>query len=297
MAFDPRLRRVVLFGGRTPAGDAADLWSFNGRIWTRLSDAGAPDDAPASPAGGAGAGLATDPAGGGVILHGGAGDSGRTWRYAAKKWTLLAGPVDSGGEVASLPPGPGPRTDPAMAFDPQCGGVVLTGGATDPAHAATPWWVFRDDVWQAVSGAPGEGGREEITIGGRRFSLEVAADADAREQGLSNRAEIEPDGGMIFIYPSEADRRFWMAYCLTDIDIVFLDAAGCVTARHTMKKERPRGDVEPEWRYFARLSRYPSRRPAQFAIEFRPGTLEVLGVKVGDRLDLDVERLGKMAKD
>lgn len=137
---------------------------------------------------------------------------------------------------------------------------------------------------------------EKITIGEETFKLEVAANADSRARGLSNRKEIAADGGMIFIYPNVKHRSFWMRYCLVDIDIAFANGRGVITAMHEMKPDPPRRDDEPEYAYEQRLKRYASRRNAQFALEFKAGTLRRLKLKVGDRLDMDLKRLKALSR-
>ncbi len=137
---------------------------------------------------------------------------------------------------------------------------------------------------------------EHVTIGQERFVLEIAADEESRTHGLMGRAEIRPDGGMIFIFPDCRMRSFWMAECLVDIDLVFLDSGGRITAMHEMKVEPPRGPDESDVAYRARLRSYPSVYPAQFAIELRAGSIDRLGLEFEQRIELDLPRLKAMAR-
>jgi len=137
---------------------------------------------------------------------------------------------------------------------------------------------------------------EYVTIKGEMFALEVAANDEARAHGLMERPEVAPDAGMLFVFPSEEMQTFWMAHTLAELDIVFLDRAGRVTALHTMRPEAPQGEAETEWHYHQRLKRYSSNTPARFAIEFKAGTLSLLKLDVGDALPLDVERLARLAR-
>jgi len=151
------------------------------------------------------------------------------------------------------------------------------------------------------SGPSGNGPKtERVVIGGETFDLELAVDADTRALGLMNRASIDEHGGMLFVFPDSgvARQSFWMKNCLVDIDIVYLDRAGRITAMHRMKAEPPRVDDESETEYEARVGRnlYPSGYPAQFAIEVRSGWLDQLNLKVEDRIDLDIPRLKALAR-
>ena len=141
---------------------------------------------------------------------------------------------------------------------------------------------------------------ERVVIGGHAFDLEVAADDASRERGLMNRASIDEHGGMLFIFPDKGVRKqsFWMKNCLVDIDIIYLDSKGLVTATHRMKAEPPRRANESDSAYEARMREhaYPSGYPAQFAIELRSGWLDQLNLRVEDRITLDLDRLKAMAR-
>lgn len=140
------------------------------------------------------------------------------------------------------------------------------------------------------------GGTVTVTIAGKAFKLEIAADQASITQGLMGRESI-PDGtGMIFIMPDAQYRGFWMKNCLTDMDIVFLDARGYVTATHHMVTEPPQQEGETLAAYEARLKRYQSGYPAQFALELPPGSVEQLNVRFEDRINLDLERLKALAR-
>lgn len=124
----------------------------------------------------------------------------------------------------------------------------------------------------------------ELTIAGRDFTLELALDRESRYQGLSDRPSIADDGGMLFAFPDAQVRTFVMRRCLVPIDIVFLSPTGRVLAMHEMQLE-PYDTPEND------LRRYSSHWPAQFAIEFKAGTIEALGMEEGQKIGLPLERL------
>jgi len=150
----------------------------------------------------------------------------------------------------------------------------------------------------AASGASGTGGRavEEVVIAGEKFRLEVAADEASRRQGLMGRDRMEPGTGMIFIFEAPEVQSFWMGHCVMDIDILFLDARGRITAAHAMKAEAPKRPEESDAQYRARMADYWSNFPAQFAIEIPPGDIARLGLKVEQKIELDVKRLAALAQ-
>jgi len=128
-----------------------------------------------------------------------------------------------------------------------------------------------------------------VTIADRTFILELALDDSSRHQGLSDRASIAPDGGMLFAFPQARKLSFVMRRCLVPIDIIFLDASSRIVAMHEMA-------IEPYDTPESALKRYPSHYPAQFVIELAGGTLKTLDLKLGQQIDLPVDRLRKWAR-
>ena len=51
------------------------------------------------------------------------------------------------------------------------------------------------------------------------------------------RTEIPDDGGMIFVYPDSQLRSMWMANCVIDMDVIFLDRSGRILTGYAMKAE------------------------------------------------------------
>jgi len=133
-------------------------------------------------------------------------------------------------------------------------------------------------------------------IKGHLFELELATTPATRERGLMERLDLPPDRGMLFVFPDEAPRRFWMKHTRVDLDIAYLDRSGCVVSVTTMRTEPPQGDRETEDQYEGRLPLYPSSGPATFALEFCSGTLDLLQLAPGERLEVDAERLRALAR-
>ena len=135
-----------------------------------------------------------------------------------------------------------------------------------------------------------------VRVAGKWFHLEIAADQKTQFKGLGGRDYIAPDGGMIFVFRDQRVRQFVMRDCPIPIDIVFLDAAGGVTAWHAMEVEDPQRAGETDDAYELRLKRYSSGFPAQFALEFAGGTLAQLELSRGDKVGLDLEHLKSLMK-
>lgn len=130
-----------------------------------------------------------------------------------------------------------------------------------------------------------------VDISGKTFQLDIVANEASRVVGLGGRESMEPGEGMLFSFPDAKVRRFLMRDCLFNIDIIFLDAAGRITAMHAMPMEPPRASGESLKMYERRLPTYSSRYNAKYAIELVGGMLETLDLKEGQRIDFDIARL------
>jgi uncharacterized membrane protein (UPF0127 family) len=135
------------------------------------------------------------------------------------------------------------------------------------------------------------GPTEQVVIKGQTFTLEVASTTEAIKKGLGERESIPENGGMLFVFPDAQQRRFWMVDCLVDIDIMYLDALGRITAIHTMRAEPLETASETRVEYEQRLKRYSSGLSAQFAIELKADRMKELGLKTGNKIDIPIECL------
>ena len=133
--------------------------------------------------------------------------------------------------------------------------------------------------------------RIRIPVAGEVFLMEIADDPPSRARGLGGRRTIPKNEGMLFAYPRKDVLGFWMKGCLTDIDIAYVSDDGRILSMYQMKRPPERLPDERIATYEARLTRYPSRHLVQFALEFAPGTIERLGLKVGTRLQLPARKL------
>lgn len=138
LAFEPRRRHLVLFGGRRQDGTAlADTWEWDGIGWQRVP-------ASSAPAARAGHVMALDARRGNLLLFGGAGGAesgpqlyGDTWEYlgADAGWRQV---TDSG---------PRARHQAAMAAAPLGAGLILHGGVDAAGNTLGDTWLWDGQAW------------------------------------------------------------------------------------------------------------------------------------------------------
>jgi uncharacterized protein len=81
---------------------------------------------------------------------------------------------------------------------------------------------------------------------------------------------------MLFVFPDEEVRSFWMRNTLIPLSIAYIDSEGRIVDIQDMK---PLDDEEPH---------YVSAEPARYALEVNKGFFDERGVEVGDRAELPV---------
>ena len=149
---------------------------------------------------------------------------------------------------------------------------------TEPTVALQPTVVLQPTVDMMTGFAPpdpteGVGDVQEVLVGGRVFRLEVARSSAERARGLMNRPSLPRDAAMLFVFPEEAHRSFWMKNTLIPLDILYLDSSGVVVDVQTMTPQPGVPDSE--------LTRYPSAAPARYAIEMNAGLAQEHGIQPG----------------
>ena len=111
---------------------------------------------------------------------------------------------------------------------------------------------------------------EWLVVGNQRITAEIASADPERRQGLMYRESIPEDHGMLFVWPDERVRSFWMRNTSIPLSIAFADAGGTIVSI---------ADLEP----FREVG-VSSGRPARYALEANRGWFSRNGVRIGDRI-------------
>lgn len=120
-----------------------------------------------------------------------------------------------------------------------------------------------------------------LKIGGETIKVEVANTSSERKQGLMYRRNLAEDRGMIFIYPEEGNRSFWMKNTHVPLDIIFVDADGSVI---NVEQADPQPRTSDE-----NLERYRSKRAAKYVIEVNQGFSRENNIKRGSEVSFGEE--------
>lgn len=162
------------------------------------------------------------------------------------------------------------------------------GGSNPPASAAN---MRRITIWIILAGiaiagiaaffvssqstnAPLAQGGPVIRINDLAISVEIADSPDEWNRGLSGRAALPHDRGMLFIFPKPGIYPFWMPNMHFPIDIIWI-GQDLRIVDITM-------NVPPD----SYPQRFSPRSPAQYVLEVHAGFAAHHNIKVGDSVTL-----------
>jgi len=109
-----------------------------------------------------------------------------------------------------------------------------------------------------------------LHVGTAAFTTQIANTPAAREHGLMGRTDLTDQAAMLFVFPDEQTRVFWMKDTPTPLSIAYITKQGVVKEILDMEA-------------FS-LAPVPSRYSVLYALEVKQGAFERRGVKIGDRV-------------
>ena len=118
----------------------------------------------------------------------------------------------------------------------------------------------------------------KVSINGHEFKVDVADTIATRAQGLSGREELRENEGMLFVFGGVSPRRFWMKDMLISIDIIWVNEDEVVGFD---KNVNPEPGVALQ-----NLTSYKSPIPVNTVLEVSAGTVDKLGISVGDSVSI-----------
>jgi len=110
-----------------------------------------------------------------------------------------------------------------------------------------------------------------IKVGNAPLKVETASDEKSIEKGLMFRNELEPDSGMLFVFPEAAQRSFWMKNTNIPLSIAYVGEDNEILNIEDMTPHDMNG--------------VRSQGKARCAIETNKGWFKSNGIKPGDYVE------------
>lgn len=110
-------------------------------------------------------------------------------------------------------------------------------------------------------------------------AVEISDTAEERYVGLSQHDSLAENRGMLFVYERPDDHTYVMRSMDFGIDIVFVDADGCVREVHAAPEPGPDQNGENQ--------RYPGY--GQYVVEVPIGVVSDAGVEAGDPVRIEYD--------
>lgn len=112
-----------------------------------------------------------------------------------------------------------------------------------------------------------------ITLGTQNITVRVALTDLERQRGLTGCQSLAENSGMLFIYPNEERRGFWMRGVPMGLSIGFFDSAGTLLESREMRAN----DLEVT---------YSRSEQVKFVLEMSSGWFSEHGIRAGTPLRL-----------
>lgn len=114
-----------------------------------------------------------------------------------------------------------------------------------------------------------------IMVANHLFTADVAVTNEEKQKGLGNRAMLPDNHGMLFVYDHPEQYTFWMKDMRFPIDIIWI--------RDTTIVDIHTNVPVPE---SANLPTYATKLPVNKVFEVSAGTVDRLGIRVGDSVSI-----------
>ncbi len=103
-------------------------------------------------------------------------------------------------------------------------------------------------------------------------AIEIADDDAKRTQGLMYRDSMAENHAMLFVFPDEQERSFWMKNTIMPLDIIYVDSKNQIIT--TQKNAVPYSEDS-----------VPSNGPAKYVVEVNAGFCDRHSVRPGDHIE------------
>lgn len=127
-----------------------------------------------------------------------------------------------------------------------------------------------------LSPSPPVSGPPAVVFGDRTIAIELAATNESRRQGLSGRASLAPDTGLVLWWPEPELVGIWMPDMNFAIDVVFVRGDRVVAVYADAQPCKPAGYCPT----------FGPETPVDYVLEVPAGSAARWGLKAGDAITL-----------
>lgn len=118
-------------------------------------------------------------------------------------------------------------------------------------------------------------GIRTVTIGGIKVRVTTVSNPSDLARGLSGVARLDPDQGMLFLFPTKGFYQFWMKDMLIPLDIIWLRDNSVADITRDVP---PPADLSKQ----ENLPLYSSREAIDSVLEVPAGFADQHGLRIGD---------------
>ena len=120
--------------------------------------------------------------------------------------------------------------------------------------------------------------RTILSIGTKTYQAEIANTDQLRQKGLSGRSILNDNAVMLFVFDEPDYHKIWMKNMHFSIDVLWLNENKKVV--HIERQLQPDDPPHKE---------YTTLVPAKYIVEMPAGQADELGVKIGSRVEFEIE--------
>lgn len=115
-----------------------------------------------------------------------------------------------------------------------------------------------------------------VQVNDVKIDVELAETAAQQARGLMFRKSLDQGSGMLFIFEEERTLSFWMKNTFIPLSIAYINKDKKIVDIQDMTPVKSVMEENPP--------SYPSKRPAQYALEVNQGFFKKHKIKVGDTI-------------
>lgn len=116
----------------------------------------------------------------------------------------------------------------------------------------------------------------KLKLNNIEYDIEIAKTISQKSTGLSNRNNLCPNCGMIFIFKQDGTLPFWMKDTLIPLDMIWINSTGKITDIITATKTNS-------------LKILQNSQPAKYVLELNAYDAQKLDLNIGDTINIPID--------